>query len=54
MAKHSKYIQNKLDERLQLIRRFAHKHDPGEGIGEFRCEKCGFWRDHPIHKQQNS
>jgi len=45
----SKQTRKLLEERLKLIRRFAHKHNPGEGIGEFPCEKCGFQRNHPIH-----
>lgn len=51
MAAHSKYIQTKLDERKQMIRRLAHAHNPGEGIGEFPCEVCGFARNHAIHTQ---
>lgn len=45
----SKQTRKLLDERLKMIRWFKHKHNPGEGIGEFPCEKCGFQRKHSLH-----
>jgi hypothetical protein len=47
----SKQTRKLLDERKQMIRRLAHPHYNGDGLGDYPCEMCGFSRNHAIHTQ---